>query len=64
MYTRCDLGKRCKTLRGWMRVIGGGGRFAGRVVLWNEDTICVGEQAEGTTLREVVMLQAANKRLL
>ena len=42
----------------------GGGIVHGRDELWNEVAICVGEQAEGTTLKGALTLRAVDTRLL
>ena len=43
-----------RTLRAWIRFIGGGGIVTGSDELWNEVVICDGKQAEGTTPRGVL----------
>ena len=64
LHTRSGYRNRCQTLRGLIRVFGGGGIVHGRDGLWNEVAICVGEQAEGTTLKGVLTLQAVDTRLM
>ena len=64
LHTRTGYRIRCQAMWGWIRTIGGGGIVHGRDELWNEVAICVGEQAEGTTLKGALTLRAMDTLLL